>query len=136
MARLRFLSGHRGRHRQRIDRHWAKLDLLGLHRRKREAIRGLQASVEILRHLVDMLDQLAGETFPGDEPDDLRPASTMMQAAVNGIMEAATDIAGHLGEIRFMATLDEITLEELGDDPEDGEANTEDDHGPDTDRTR
>src|SRR5262249_53259942 len=100
------------RPRHPLNHHWLKLDVLALHRRKREAIRALVEGVEKLQHLVGMLDQLAHEVLPGDEADHLRGAATMMRAAANGIMEAATDIAGRLGEIRFMATLDHITVDE------------------------
>ena len=106
------------RRRRRSIHHWARLDLLGLHRRKREAIRALQSGIETLRHLVGMLDQLAMDVFADDEPDHLRGAATMMR----GIMAAATDIAGRLGDLRFMAAINHITLEEpddeeLGDEP-------------------
>lgn len=108
-----------------------KLDALGLHRRRREAVRLLQDRVEDLRHLVGLLDSLANETFPHDEPDDLRGASAMMRAAVVGVIESAVDIGMALGKVRFMAALDHVSLDFLDDDAvQDDDEPADDDAGP------
>jgi len=98
--------------RNRRQRYTLTLDLLGLHRRKREAIRALHEQVEVLENLVGLLDMLSVDVYADDEGADLRATSTMMKAALKEIAAISVELAARLGELRFMAHLRAITVEE------------------------
>lgn len=88
------------------------LDLLGLHRRKRETIRAIGEHVEVLANLVGLAQTIADDTFADDEPSSLRASSTMLRAAAREMMSTTVELATRLGELRFMAFLDAITIED------------------------
>lgn len=109
-GRTRSMTRHRSRDRR--PRQWAQLDLFGLHRRKREAIRRLGESVHQLEHLVALLNQLAAGIFADDEADDLASGVSMLKTTVKGVIESGIEIAARPGEVRFMSHLASITVEE------------------------
>lgn len=75
-------------------------------------MRAIGDHVEQLEALVGMLDLVASDTYSDDPSDELRASSTMMRAASREMMSVVTDLAVRLGELRFMAFLEGVTIEE------------------------
>lgn len=122
---LRSLPGRRGsrvgrgqrdedstRSRKRRDRTTITLDLLGLHRRKRETLKAIADHIEVLEHLVGFAQTISDDTFADDEADHLRASSTMLRAVARELMTTTTELATRLGELRFMAFIQAITIED------------------------
>ncbi len=105
-------AGEQAGKKPRRDRLVLTLDLLGLHRRKRETIRAIGDHVEVLEHLVGLAQSVADDTFADDEPDALRASSTLLRAAAREMMSTSVELAGRLGELRFMAFIQAITIED------------------------
>jgi hypothetical protein len=106
-------GGHRGGHpKEPHDRLTVTLHLLGLHRRKREVIRAIGDHVEQLEALVSLCHMVSTDTFSDDPGEELRASSTMMRAASREMMSTTIELATRLGELRFMAHLESITIEE------------------------
>lgn len=87
------------------------LHALGLHRRKREVLRGIADQIERLQNLVGLLESIGGDTFADDEPAQLRASSTIMRTALREIVGTTIEMAAHLGELRFAAHLSALELE-------------------------
>jgi len=87
------------------------LNLLGLHRRRREALRTVQEHVEALQNIVGLLASIAEDTYPYDEPAELRAGCTVMLAAAREIASRSIDLASTLGEVRFTAHLQALEIE-------------------------
>lgn len=96
-------------------RHVVRLDGEGLQRHKAKAIINIQENIEGLSAVVQLLDEIACETWAGAEPAELRQATTMMPAALTSINEAVVDVAIGLGELRGLAGLSGITFDGDGD---------------------
>ncbi len=88
------------------------IDGLGLHRVTRQAIRDLHDRVEQLESLVGLLDSISSEVFPGDEPDQLRSATTILRSTLEEIASTAIEAAVAVGQVRFAASLRSIEIED------------------------
>jgi hypothetical protein len=75
-------------------------------------IRSIGEHVEVLENLLSLVDMVASDTFSDDPSDELRASSTMMRAASREMTSTLIELATRLGELRFMAFLEGITIEE------------------------
>jgi len=100
------------RQQKRPDRLTITLDRLGLHRRKRETIRAIADHIEVLEHLVGFAKSVAHDTYADDEPNSLRASSTMLRAVACELMSTTAELATRLGELRFMAFIEAVTIED------------------------
>ncbi len=87
------------------------LNALGVHRRKREALRAIGEKVEKLQNLVGLLQSIAGDTFADDPPEQLRASSTILRTTLREIAGTAVEMASDLGELRFAAHVSALEIE-------------------------
>lgn len=88
------------------------IDGLGLHRITRQAIRELHERVDQLEALVGLLDSISSEVFAGDEPDQLRAATTIMRTTLASIASTAAEAGVAVGQVRFVGQLRAVEIEE------------------------
>ncbi|MBL9028188.1 MAG: hypothetical protein JNL21_38705 [Myxococcales bacterium] len=58
------------------------------------------------------MDSISSEVFPGDEPDQLRSATTILRSTLEEIASTAIEAAMAVGQVRFVGQLRGIEIEE------------------------